>query len=227
MKNRLFLFKFYQISLSTVYIYIFILLNHCYTQVQRYIQTEINKEAKKEKKKTNINIYTNTCQKETRGSVGCVAHISFCFEKTLYRTFHRCFLPNFGSFGYSVSEENIFLEITRKKELPMVTMFVNRSRRNEQSSQKTFHRCFIPCFVSFGLVVSAEKIFQISTNQKQELPVAAMFVNESGRYEQFVQRTFHRCFILSFGSFGQAVSEEKNLFKLTNQKQELPVAPCL
>ena len=23
----------------------------------------------------------------------CVAHLSFCFEKTLYRTFHRCFLP--------------------------------------------------------------------------------------------------------------------------------------
>ena len=50
--------------------------------------------------------------KRTRDSVGwaCVAHLSFCFEKTLYRTFHRCFLPNFGSFGYSVSEENIFLE---------------------------------------------------------------------------------------------------------------------
>ena len=54
----------------------------------------------------------------TRGSVGraaCVTHLSFCFEKTLYRTSHRCFLPNFGSFGYSVSEEKIFLEITRKK----------------------------------------------------------------------------------------------------------------
>ena len=47
----------------------------------------------------------------TRGSEGCVVHISFCFEETLYRTFHRCFLPNFGSFGYSVSEEKIFLEI--------------------------------------------------------------------------------------------------------------------
>jgi hypothetical protein len=27
----------------------------------------------------------------------------------------------------------------------------------------------------------------------------------------------------SFGSFGQEVSEEKNFFKLTNQKQEFPV----
>ena len=41
----------------------------------------------------------------------CVAHLSFCFEQTLYRTFHRCFLhvPNFGSFGYSVSEEKFCL----------------------------------------------------------------------------------------------------------------------
>ena len=45
-----------------------------------------------------------------------VAHLPFCFQKTLHWTFHRCtcYLPNFGSFGYSVSEK-IFLEITRKK----------------------------------------------------------------------------------------------------------------
>jgi hypothetical protein len=33
-----------------------------------------------------------------------LAHLSFCFEDTLYRTF----LPNFCSFGYSVSEDKIF-----------------------------------------------------------------------------------------------------------------------
>ena len=42
----------------------------------------------------------NLQKKRTRGS-HYVAHLSFCFEETLYRTFHRCFLPNFGSFGYS------------------------------------------------------------------------------------------------------------------------------
>ena len=51
--------------------------------------------------------------------------------------------------------------------------------------------------------------FQKSTNQKQELPVVAMFVNGSGRNEQSLQRIFHRCFLPSFGSFDQAVSEEK------------------
>ena len=32
--------------------------------------------------------------------------------------------------------------------------------------------------------------FQKSTNQKQEFPVAAMFVNGSGRSEQSLQKTF-------------------------------------
>ena len=75
-------------------------------------------------------------EKITRGSVGwaCVAHLSFYFEKTLYRTFHRCFLPNFGSFGYSVSEENIFLEIDQSEtRIAYGGLFVNVSERNEQS----------------------------------------------------------------------------------------------
>jgi hypothetical protein len=57
--------------------------------------------------------------------------------------------------------------------------------------------------------------FKKSANQKQELPVAAMLVNGSGRNEQSLQRTFHRCFLLSFSSFGQAVSEKifKNLYR--------------
>ena len=48
-----------------------------------------------------------------------------------------------------------------------------------------------------------------SANQKQELPVVAMFVNRSGQNEYSLERTFHRCFIPSFSSFGQKVSEEK------------------
>jgi hypothetical protein len=37
-------------------------------------------------------------------------------------------------------------------------MFANRLGRNEQTSQRTFHRCFLPSFGSFGQVVSEEKI---------------------------------------------------------------------
>jgi hypothetical protein len=50
-----------------------------------------------------------------------------------------------------------------------------------------------------------------SAYQKQELPVAAMFVNGSGRNEQSLKRIFHRCFLPNFSSFGKAVSDEKIL----------------
>jgi hypothetical protein len=49
-----------------------------------------------------------------------------------------------------------------------------------------------------------------------------MFVNGSGQNVQSLERTAHRCFLPSFGSFGQTVSEKN----LKNQpiKQESPVA---
>ena len=96
----------------------------------------------------------------------------------------------------------------QKQELPVAAMFINKSGRNQQSLQRTYQGCFLSSFDSFGQAVSEEKIFQKSTNQKQEWPVAAMFVNGSGQKKQSLQRNFHRCFILSFGSFGQAVSEK-------------------
>ena len=66
-----------------------------------------------------------------------------------------------------------------------------------------------------------------STNQKQKLPVAAMFVNELGRYEQFLLRTFHRWFLPSFGSFGQAVSEEKIFSNRQIRNKNCLWWPCL
>ena len=71
-----------------------------------------------------------------------------------------------------------------------------------------------------------------SANQKQEFPVAAMFVNGSGRNEHFLKRTFHRCFLPSFSSFGLGVSEEQIKMRKVNgqttddgcQKLTLPLA---
>jgi hypothetical protein len=51
--------------------------------------------------------------------------------------------------------------------------------------------------------------FLKSANQKQELPMAAMFVDGSVQIEQSLERIFHRCFLPSFSSFGRGVSEEK------------------
>ena len=117
--------------------------------------------------------------------------------------------------------EDFFKSANQKQELPMAAMLVNESELNEQSLQRTFQGCFLPSFGSFGKAASEEKIFQKSTNQKQELSVVAMFVNGSELNEQSLQRIFQGCFLPSFDSFGQAVSE---IFqKSTNQKQELPV----
>jgi hypothetical protein len=43
----------------------------------------------------------------------------------------------------------------------------------------TFQGCFLPSFNSFGHAVSEETFFYKSTNQKQELPLVAMFANGS------------------------------------------------
>ena len=82
-----------------------------------------------------------------------------------------------------------FLEINKsKKKWPVVAMFVNGSELNEQSLQKTFQEFFLPSLDSFGQAVSEEKIFQKSTNQKQEWPVAAMFVSGSKQIIKLYRR---------------------------------------
>ena len=141
-------------------------------------------------------------------------------------TFQGCFLPSFDSFRKADSEKNIvYISTNQKQELPVAAMFDNGSELNQQSSQRTFHGYFLPRFDSFGQSVTEENILQKSTNQKQELPVEAMFVNGSERNEQSSQRTCNtcRCFLPSFGSFDTPVAEEKILKKSANQNQELPM----
>ena len=48
-------------------------------------------------------------------SWACVAHLSFCFEKTLYRTVHWCFLPKCWFIWILAFRGEDILEITGKK----------------------------------------------------------------------------------------------------------------
>jgi hypothetical protein len=63
------------------------------------------------------------------------------------------------------------------------SLLTDRDRMNN-----LFRRSYIDASyqvsVHFGQAVSEEKIFKKSTNQKQELPIVAMFVNRSGRNVQ-------------------------------------------
>ena len=57
--------------------------------------------------------------------------------------------------------EDFFKKSTNHiQEIPVAAMLVNGSRHNEQSLYRTFHRCFLPCFVSFCQAVTEEKIFR-------------------------------------------------------------------
>jgi len=48
----------------------------------------------------------------------------------------------------------------------MAAVFVDGSRQNEQTLERTFHRCFLPSFTSFGWAVS-EKIKMWKVNGRQ------------------------------------------------------------
>jgi hypothetical protein len=63
--------------------------------------------------------------------------------------------------------------------------------------------------------------------QKQTLIVVAMFVIGSGRNEQSAKRTFQRCFLPSFGSFGQSISEEKIFRNRPIRNKNCLWWPCL
>jgi hypothetical protein len=55
----------------------------------------------------------------------------------------------------------------------------------------------------------------------------AMFVNRLGQMSNLYKRTFHRCFLPSFGSFGHAVSEEKILRDRPIRNKDRLWWPCL
>ena len=84
---------------------------------------------------------------------------------------------------------------------------------------------------SYQAMVHLAKRFQrrriLSANEKQESSVVAMFVNRLGRNEQSLQRTFHRCFLSSFGSIGLAVSEEKIFLNRPIRNKNCLWCPCL
>ena len=69
--------------------------------------------------------------------------------------------------------------------------------------------------------------FQKSVNQKQELQMAAILANGSGRNEQSLQRTLCRCFLPSFASFGKVVSEEKIFENRPIRNKNRLQWPCL
>ena len=88
-------------------------------------------------------------------------------------------------------------------------MFINGSKLNEQSLQRTNQDISYQVSAHFAKRFQRRFFFK-STNQDQEFPVADMFFNGSALNEPSLQRIFKACFLPNFYSFGKAVSEEKN-----------------
>ena len=106
-------------------------------------------------------------------------------------------------------------------------MYVKGSERNEQSQQRTFYRCFLTRFSTFGQTVSEEKNLKNQPIRNKNRMWRQCLLNGSGQNEQSIQRTFHRCFLQSFGSFGQAVSEEKIFRNRPIRNKNCLLRPCL
>jgi hypothetical protein len=62
-------------------------------------------------------------------------------------------------------------------------MFVGQMEPNEEVLLRILQRFFLPSLAPFGQAVS-EKICLTLANQKQELPLAAIFVGGMGRNEE-------------------------------------------
>ena len=110
----------------------------------------------------------------------------------------------------------------------MAAMFVNGSGQNQQSLFIEHLPYMFPTKFRFIWLSSfREEDFQKSTNQKQALPMVAMFFYGSKRNEQSLQKPFHRCFLSSFDSFGKAVSEEKIFRNRPIRNKNCLWQPCL
>ena len=89
-------------------------------------------------------------------------------------------------------------------------MFVNELVWNEQSLQRSFHRCFLPSFRSFGSALSEENIFFRNwPTRNKNFRWWLCLLTDREEMSNLYRGCSIRCFLPSFGSFGEAVSEEK------------------
>ena len=84
----------------------------------------------------------------------------------------------------------------------MVAMFVNGSGQMSHLYRGPSIDASYQVLVHLAMRGFRGEDLKKSANQKQELPMVAMFVNGSGQNVQSLERTFHRCVLPRFSSFG-------------------------
>ena len=80
--------------------------------------------------------------------------------------------------------EDFLKSANQKQELPVVAMFVNESGQNEQFYRGPSIDASYQMLIHLTKHFQRRRFFFKSTNQKQELPVVAMFVNRLAQNEQ-------------------------------------------
>jgi hypothetical protein len=123
------------------------------------------------------------------------------------------------------------------KRFQRTSCFRNRTIRNknclwrpclltDQNGMSNSHRCFLPSFGLFGQAVSEKKIFRNWPIRIKNCLWWPCLLTDWDKMSNLYKRTFHRCFLPSFGSFDHAVSEKIFRNRPIRNKNRL-WRPCL
>ena len=177
---------------------------------------------------------------------GTLQKVTTLLQK-LFRTLRRthlpylwrpCFLTNHGKMSLpqmlptkfqfiwlsGFRGEDVQLLINQKQELPMAAMCVNGSRRNYQSLQKTFHRCFLPSFNSFRRAVSKEKLYKNRPIRNKNCLWPPFFFTDYDKMSKLYKGPSIDAFYQVSDHLAKRFQRRRFFQKSTNQKQELSVA---
>ena len=91
----------------------------------------------------------------------------------------------------------------------MVAMFVNRSGRNEHLYRGPSIDASYHVLVHLAKWFQRRRFFRHRPIRNKNCLWRPCLLTNRDKMSNLYKRTFHRCFLPSFGSFGQAVSEEK------------------
>jgi hypothetical protein len=89
-----------------------------------------------------------------------------------------------------------------------VSLTFHSALRKLNTEPSIAYRCSHQISVRFGKAVSEKKIFRKRPIRKKNCLWWPCLLTDWDKMSNLYKRTFHRCFLPSFGSFGQAVSEE-------------------
>ena len=97
----------------------------------------------------------------------------------------------------------------KKQELSMTTMFVNRSKRMSNLYREPSIDASYQVLVHLAKRFQRRRFFRNQPIRNKNCLWRSCSLTDWDKMSNIYKRTFHRCFLPSFGSFGHAVSEEK------------------